>query len=133
MPKSYVFLPLTLLVTLAPEPASSADKASYEKGKLIDRQRYGTGSGALRAQGSFCFAVEVGDITYLSRREAYWRWSYEPTDFVVGDSVDVRIKGNDLYLRKSKDGDLKTTITRRERRTQGKPPLDCSFAVSVRN
>jgi hypothetical protein len=38
------------------------DKPSfYESGKLIDLQRYSTGSGALRAQGGFWLAIQVGD------------------------------------------------------------------------
>ena len=56
-----------------------------------------------------------------------WRWSYEPTDFVVGDPVEVKIKGNDMYLKKSKGGDLKTYITRRERNAPDKKPINlCS-------
>jgi hypothetical protein len=128
----WILLTFGLLTVFTPSIGVSGDK-QYEKGKLVDMQRYGTGSGALRAQGAFCFAVQVGDLTYLARREAYWRWSYEPTDFVVGDSVDVKIKGKDLYLRRPKSGDLKTSITRRERNDAGKPPADCSLAVSVRN
>jgi len=126
---------IVLLGALAvTETVAGKDKtSSYENGKLIDLQRYGTGFGALRAQGSFCFAVQVGDLTYLARHEAYWRGSYEPTDFVVGDPVEVKVKGNDLYLKKPKGGELKTAITRRERSVPGKPPTDCSLAVSVRN
>jgi len=63
----------------------AGEKAVFQTGKLVDLRREGTGSGAARAQGSFCLAVEVGAMTYLVRHEAYWRWSYEPTDFVVGE------------------------------------------------
>jgi hypothetical protein len=126
-------LRLLFMLLVAASTIMAAEKASYEKGKLIDMQRYNTESGALRAQGSFCFAVELGDMTYLARREAYWRWSYQPTDFVVGDPVDVRIKENDLYVRRHRGGDLKMSITRRERHVPGKSAPDCSLVVSVRN
>lgn len=101
-------------------------------GKLVDMRREGTGSGALRAQGTFCFAVELQGIAYLSRREAYWRWSYEPTDFVVGDPVEVRINGNTLFLKKPHGGELKTSIIRRERSDADKDHLNCGIPVAFR-
>jgi hypothetical protein len=107
----------------------AGETVQYQTGKLIDLRREDTGAGAARAQGSFCLAVEVGDMTYLVRHEAAWRWSYEPTDFIVGDPVEVKIKGNDMYLKKAKSGDLKTSITRRERNAPDKKPLTCALPV----
>ena len=86
---------LFLLLVCSVVPAQTADKSDFQAGKLVDFRREGTSSGAARAQGSFCLAVEVGDMTYLLRHEAYWRWSYEPTDFIVGDPVEVLVKGNE--------------------------------------
>jgi hypothetical protein len=103
----------------------ASDKADYKTGKLTDLIRRETGAGAGRAQGSFCLAVQLNDLTYLVRHEATWRWSYEPTDLVVGDPVEVRIKGNDMYFKKPKGGELKTTIVRRERNAPGKEALKC--------
>jgi hypothetical protein len=126
---------LTVLFAMGTEHVvHAADKSSYQTGRLTDLQRHETGSGAGRAQGSFCFAVELGDMTYLARHEATWRWSYEPTDFVVGDPVEMRIKGSDLYLKKPKGGgDLKTYIIRRERNTPDKPTANCALPVANRN
>jgi hypothetical protein len=107
----------------------AGETVRYETGKLIDLRREDTGAGAARAQGSFCLAIEVGDMTYLVRHEAAWRWSYEPTDFIVGDPVEVKIKGNDMYLKKAKSGDLKTYITRRERNAPDRKPLTCALPV----
>ena len=123
---------LALPLALAVVPLRAGEKAVYQTGKLVDLRCESTGSGAARAQGSFCLAVEVGDMTYLLRREAYWRWSYEPTDFVVGDPVEIKIKGNDMYLKKSKGGDLKTYITRRERNAPDKKPITCALPVCKR-
>jgi hypothetical protein len=118
---------------LSAVPVHGGEKTGYQTGKLVDLRRESTGSGAARAQGSFCLAIEVGDMTYLVRREAYWRWSYEPTDFVVGDPVEVKIKDNDMYLKKSKGGDLKTYITRRERNAPDKKPITCALPVTTQN
>lgn len=117
-----------LAVALGVFSLNAGENAAYLTGKLVDFRRESTGAGAGRAQGSFCLAVEVSDMTYLVRYEGTWRWSYEPTDFVVGDPVEVRIKGNAMYLKKSK-GDLKTSITRRERNTPDKKPLTCALPV----
>lgn len=122
-------LPVVLALALAIVPLHAGEKAVYQHGKLVDLRRESTGAGAARAQGSFCLGVEVGEMTYLVRHEATWRWSYEPTDFVVGDPVEVKIKGNDMYLRKSKGGDLKTSITRRERNAPDRKPPTCALSV----
>ena len=117
-----------LALALAVVPIQAADNSGYQTGKLVDLRREGTGSGAARAQGSFCLAVEVGDMAYLVRHQAYWRWSYEPTDFVVGDPIEVKIKGNNMYIKTSKGADLKTSISRRER--LGKEPPTCGLPVT---
>jgi hypothetical protein len=101
-------LSVVLALILAVTPLRAGELAEYQTGKLIDLHRESTGAGAARAQGTFCLAVEVGDMTYLVSHEAAWRWSYEPTDFGVGDPVEVKIKGKDLYLKRPKGGDLKT-------------------------
>jgi hypothetical protein len=113
--------------------AGADEKPTYQKGKLTDLRREGTGSGAARAQGSFCLAIELGDLTYVVREEAYWRWSYEPTDLVVGDPVEVKIKGNDMLIKKPKGGDLKTRISRRERNSPDKKPMTCGLPISTQN
>jgi hypothetical protein len=119
-----------LILLVVGDLCLGAEKISYQTGKLNDLQRFETGAG--RAQGSFCLAIDVSELTYLTRYEATWRWSYEPTDFVVGDSVEVRIRGNDLYLKKPKGGELKTAITRRERNASDKPPVTCALPVTQR-
>lgn len=124
-----VSLVLFLGLSFAVPPLRAGGPADYITGKLVDLRRDETGAGAARAQGSFCLAVEVGDLTYLVSHEAAWRWSYEPTDLIVGDPVQVRIKGKDLYFKKAKGGDLKTSITRRERNTPEKKQLTCALAV----
>jgi hypothetical protein len=118
-----------LALILAVTPLRAGELAAYQTGKLIDLHREGTGAGAARAQGAFCLPVEVGDMTYLVSHEVAWCWSYEPTDFVVGDPVEVKIKGKDMYLKRPKGEDLKTYITRRERNTPDKKPLTCALPI----
>ena len=127
MKRPHVLLLLALALTV---PINASQKTAYQTGKLVDFRRQDTGAGAGRAQGSFCLAVELGDLTYLGSYEPSWRWSYEPTEFVVGDSVEVRINGHSMYLKKPKGGDLKTSITRRERNVQGKQGPNCGLPIT---
>jgi hypothetical protein len=120
---SFIFVCVVLM--------QAAEKPQYQTGTLTDLQRYSTGSGALRAQGSFCLAVQVEETTYLVRHEAYGRWSYEPTDMVVGDPVEAKIDGNHLYFKKPKGGTMKTSISRRERNQADKPAPNCGLPVSA--
>jgi hypothetical protein len=122
-----------MVLALPVFPVRAAEKPEYQTGKLVDLRRDSTTSGAARAQGSFCLALELGDMSYLVRYEATWRWNYEPTDLVVGDPVEVRIKGNDLYVKKPKGGDSKTNIVRRERNAPNKKPMTCGLPVATSN
>jgi hypothetical protein len=124
---------LVLALPLAVIPLHAGKNHDYRIGKLVDLRREGIGAGAARAQGWFCLAVELGDMTYLVHQEARWRWSYEPTDFVVGDPVEVKIKDNDMYLKRSKGGDFKTYIVRRERNAPDKKPMTCGLPVAIPN
>jgi hypothetical protein len=114
MKRTILFVVLALI--LAVTPLRAGESAAYQTGKLIDLHREGTGAGAARAQGTFCLAVEVGDMTYL-------------VSHVVGDPVEVKIKSKDLYLKRPKGGDLKTYITRRERNAPDKKPLTCALPI----
>jgi hypothetical protein len=71
-------------------------------------------------------------MSYLVRYEAYWRWTYQPTDLVVGDSVEVRIKADDMYL-KTLRGNMKTQIVHREKNTPGNHPVTCALSVATSN
>jgi hypothetical protein len=125
-------LSVALLITLISSVTLSATR-DWQTGNLVDVQRTGTGAGAARAQGAFCIAVAVGDVSYLSRYEPHWRWAYEPTDLVVGDSLHVRLDGSHLYIQKQDGGELKTEITRRQRVTADTKPVNCGLPISARD
>jgi hypothetical protein len=121
-------------LSFLPTTIHAADKPDYKTGKLTDLRQYETEDpGAARAQWWFCLSVEMDDMSYILRYESFARWSYKPTDFIVGDPVQVRVKGNDMYLGKPKGGDLKTKIVRRARNAPDKPPITCALPVSTQN
>src|SRR5437667_9502486 len=74
------------------------DKAVYQTGKLVDVRAYATGAGALRAQYSFCLAIQVEDISYIVHYETFSRSGYQPTNLIVGDPIKVKITDEQLYF-----------------------------------
>lgn len=88
-----------------------------------------TGSGTLWAKGSFCLAVQVGDVSYLSRYVRLSRSAYDPSELNVGAEIRVRVIGGNLYLEKPNGGELQTIITRRQQLTADTKPATCAPAV----
>jgi len=108
--------------------SAAAHAQDVKTGKLTDLRRYEDEHGI----AAYCLSVEIDDLTYILDYKR-WRWSYEPTDFIVGDPVQVRLKGKDgMYLTKPNGGgEFKAQVFRRERNTPGKPPATCALPVAV--
>ena|ERR1039458_1699299 len=109
------------------------EKPVYQTAKLVDLRAYPTGGGRARAQYSFCLAIQVEDISYTVNYETVLRGSYQPTNLVVGDPIEIRTKGNDLYFKtgNSSPDEAKTNITRRERITSDSKPTTCALPVTT--
>jgi len=60
-----------------------------------------------------------------------WAYGYAPSEMIVGDPIQVRIKGNNMYLQKPRGGELKTSIIRRERIAADKKPITCALPVAT--
>lgn len=105
----------------------------YQTGKLVDVRAYATGAGALRAQYSFCLAIQVEDISYIVHYETFSRSGYQPTNLIVGDPIKVKITDEQLYFetgKKSPD-EAKARITRRERIIPDSKPATCALPIAV--
>jgi len=110
------------------------DKALYQTAKLVDLRAYPSGRPSpLAAQYSFCLAIQSEDIAYTVDYGTILRGSYQPTNLVVGDSIEIRTKGDDLYFKtgKSSPDEAKSHITRRERITSDSKPTTCALPVST--
>jgi hypothetical protein len=127
------FLAAGVFLLISGTLGCAKDKPAYQAAKLVDFRAYPTGSGSARAQYSFCLAIQVGDIAYTVNYETFLRGSYQPTNLVVGDSIEIRTKGNDLYFKTgaSSPDEVKAHITRRERITPDSKPATCALPVSV--
>ena len=123
---------LVSLILLSSSLAFATEKPSYETAQLIDMNSVPTGGGKARAQYSFCLAVQAGDTAYLLNYWPTWSHSYQPTDLVVGDAVQVRLDGKRMYVQKSKGAEFKTSILRRERVSPDHAPTKCGQEVSLR-
>jgi hypothetical protein len=73
--------------------------------------------------GEYCLAVQVNGISYLVHYVPFFRASYVPTDMIVGDPIQVRIKDNEMsFVHGSKTATAK--ILRRERISPDSPPAN---------
>jgi len=130
-----LFWPIATLLAVGPFLLIShaKEKAVYQTAKLVDLRASPTGGGSLRAQYSFCLAFQVDDVSYIANYETWSRGAYQPTNLIVGDPIEIRTKGDDLYFKagkKSKD-ESKAHITRRERITPDSKPVTCALPVAV--
>jgi hypothetical protein len=124
---------LLLIVVVGLSVSHAKEKATYQTGKLVDIRAHSTGAGRARAQYSFCLAIQVDDISYITRYETWSHGAYQPTDLIVGDPIEIRTKGDDLYFKagkKSRD-ESKAHIIRRERITLDSKPATCALPVAV--
>jgi hypothetical protein len=121
-----IVLAAALLVFPTATPAR--DKV-YETGKLIDLRS--------QSKSEACLAIQIGDISYLVHyvnAAPFLGGGFQPGSLIVGDPVEVRIKGDHLYLRltqKKYEDEEKMRILRRERVTPEKPPATCAVPVEV--
>jgi hypothetical protein len=120
----------------------AGDKGIHQTGKLIDMRGHSTAAGALRAQRSFCLAIQVEDISYILHYEPAMRGNYEPTSLIIGDPIEVKIKGDKMYVKTGKkstndlthrqtDDEVKMQILRRERIAPDGKPASCALPVAV--
>jgi hypothetical protein len=119
-----------LVLLLCTVPAYPSDKPEHQTGNLIDLQMVQSATGFSKAGEAYCLAVTLGDVGYL-HYGPIWAYGYAPSDFIVGDHIELRIKGNSMYLTKPKGGEFKTEIVRRERILPDKKPLTCALPVSA--
>ena len=105
------------LVTVSATAACADQKPkSYQSGKLLDvstEQRLHEGT--TRWKPLYLLTVQIADIVYVRR---YRPGSYEPSDFVVGDPVQVRVEESHMYLKRpNRKDEIRTDIIKRERVT----------------
>jgi hypothetical protein len=102
---------------------SVAMAGSYQTGKLLSV----TDASSNRDVGTisvtdveYRLSVQVGEMIYVGSYWPRWNWSYEPTEFIVNDPIEVRIDGKHMYIKRGSGKDLKTNIIQRVR---AKPDL----------
>jgi hypothetical protein len=101
-----------------------ADKV-YQKGKYLDvnSQAYqkiistaGNGSSFSVTRRENDLSIQIGDLIYVGQCEEKRHFSScRPAAWVVGDTIDVRIRKNSMYIKKPGGGELKTRIVKRIR------------------
>ena len=118
----------------APLPALAKDKnpPTYQQGKLlnIDLQKEQTTSYTTTRQSNgttvttpttseqkhYFITVQAGDLVYVAEYSPIFFG--KPGDWVIGDPIDVRLDGNNLFLRKPNGKELKAKIRKKIRATE---------------
>ena len=108
-------LAICALILCAGSAPAFSGTHSFQTGKLLEvttDQRLVDGTSYSHA----IFVVQIGDIVYTLRGE---RVSARTKDYaqglIVGDSVQVSIEGEHVFLLKPNGKDLKASILKRER------------------
>lgn len=117
-------LMVTLLLVMA-IPAL-AQKPAYVTGKLVDLRRYSEGTRPIRGSATFCLAIQVQDVSYLVDYEPLYGADHPPKELIVGDPIQVKIKGSNLWFVVAKRDPDKTRIVRRERIPPDGVPTTCA-------
>lgn len=118
-----VFLPLL--------SAAAGQRSGYVTGKLLDVRRYTTTP--IRGHAVFCIAIQVEDISYLVDYEPFYGADHPPKELIVGDPIQIRIKGDSLWFIAGKRDPDKTRIIRRERISPDVVPPTCAVPVAATN
>jgi len=109
---------VTVLLLLS--SASAEDRYSTARMVSVTRAIYAQGQwfGRIQSDGyvEYRFSIQLVDGTiYVSSYSPRWDWSFEPTDLVVAQPVDVRIDGGRLFIKRGDGKELKTRIVQRTR------------------
>jgi hypothetical protein len=102
-----------------------AGQKTYTATRLVELTR----AGGRWGHSGFCFVVQLDDLAYVAFTD-----DKPPRNLIVGDPLQIRIKGDHMWIRTDKkppDDEIKTTISIRERMTGDAKLPTCSLSVSV--
>jgi hypothetical protein len=117
--------------------ATAARSKVYQTGKLIDLRSHATGqTGAPFAKHWECLAIQLEDISYLVHYAPIFTGGYQAESLIVGDPVEVRIRGDNMYIKLVKkhqddDDEAKMRIVRRERVGPDKQAATCATPIAI--
>lgn len=89
------------------------DITHQDSSRIIGSTQDGNGSVTSVTDREYNISVKVGDMTYVGSYWPRFRWSYEPTDFVVNSEVKVRLTKKEMFLLRGDRKELKTRIIKR--------------------
>jgi hypothetical protein len=108
-----------LLATIA-----TAQRPGYVAGRLVDLRRYSQVDRP-SSRHTFCIAIQTEDMSYLVDFEPDYGEDHPPKEFVVGDPIQVKVKGEKLWFIAGKRHPEGVHIVRRERISADSAPATC--------
>ncbi|MGH9516288.1 MAG: hypothetical protein ACRD3P_11495, partial [Terriglobales bacterium] len=115
-------LAIAAVMLFAVLSAAKDPGAAYQAGTLLDVTHQDssrvvgnsqTGTVTSVADREYLISVAVGDMTYVGSYWPRWRWSYEPTDFIVNSEIKVRLSKKEMYIMRPDGKELQTKIVKR--------------------
>src|SRR5437879_8222630 len=103
-------LALIIMLGLAIATTAVAQKSGYVTGKLVDLRQYSLATRPVHGSATFCLAIQVQDISYLVDYEPGYGANHPPKELIVGDSIQVKIKGDNLWFIVGKHSRAKNPI-----------------------
>jgi hypothetical protein len=117
---TYKKLEVVALLLLAAAGLLATDKSKYQTGRLLDithqdsSRVVGNGDSVTSViDREYDISVEVDGMTYVGSYWPRWRWSYEPTEFVVNTTVQVRLTPKEMFILRADKKELRTKIIKR--------------------
>jgi hypothetical protein len=113
-----------ICLSLTAALATAKDKREWKTGTLMsitdsssNRVIGNSQTGAVQTvtDVEYRISVLVDGMIYVGSYWPRWRWSYEPTDFVVNDPIEISLYGKDMYIKRPQGQELKTKIIQRIR------------------
>src|SRR4029077_13995450 len=117
---------LIMMLVLAIATTAVAQKPGYVTGKLVDLRQYSEATRPVHGSATFCLSIQVRDISYLVDYEPGYGADHPPKELIVGDPIQVKIKGDNIWFIVGKHAPDKNPIVRRERIPPDGAPTTCA-------
>jgi tetratricopeptide (TPR) repeat protein len=80
---------------------------------IVFHGQYGGVASANRVIVGYHLNVAMGDVVYIGRFIPHTRWSYAPTDLAPKSTIDIRLDGKTMYIKRPNGKEIKTAILSR--------------------
>lgn len=74
------------------------------------------GTATVNSLETYAITIQVDDTYYAVVYHQKWKWSFNPSEMNAGDKIAVRIDGDNLFVKRPRGKEVKTTIVSTKRK-----------------